>query len=175
VVNGPTHYRGYSKTAPVTVVAWVAYQALTTPWGWQLYTQTCRGRKKWNVLIKIHYFLEHLLVFLQTVSFVEVDLILIDSELYSKKGCVSTFDLALCVPWERYNALQHVSMSCACLMYGPTIELKGFPCFDPSWRMNVAPTFRLCTLQTSGDACHCCLHKSDRKTRSLLHRWPHCV
>jgi hypothetical protein len=29
--------------------------------------ETCRDRKIWNVLIKIHYFLEHLLVFLQTV------------------------------------------------------------------------------------------------------------
>jgi hypothetical protein len=45
---------------------WVAYKALTTPWGWQPYAETCRGRI-WNILIKIHYFLEHLLFFLQTI------------------------------------------------------------------------------------------------------------
>jgi hypothetical protein len=55
-------------TSIIQNIASVAYQALTTPWGWQPYAKTCRGRKKnWNVLIKIHYFLEHLLVFLQTV------------------------------------------------------------------------------------------------------------
>jgi hypothetical protein len=34
---------------------------------WQPYAETCRGRNIWNVLLKIHYFREHLLVFLQTV------------------------------------------------------------------------------------------------------------
>jgi hypothetical protein len=42
--------------------AWVAYRALTTPLGRQPYAETCRGRIL-NVLIKIHYFLGHLLVF----------------------------------------------------------------------------------------------------------------
>jgi hypothetical protein len=38
-----------------------------TPWGWQPYAETCWGRI-WNILIKkIHYFLEHLLVFLHTI------------------------------------------------------------------------------------------------------------
>jgi hypothetical protein len=41
-------------------IAWVAYQALTTPWEWQPYAKTCRGRKIWNVLIKILYFVQHL-------------------------------------------------------------------------------------------------------------------
>jgi hypothetical protein len=40
--------------------------ALTTHWGWQSYAKTCRGRI-WNVLIKIHYFVERLLVFLHTI------------------------------------------------------------------------------------------------------------
>jgi hypothetical protein len=42
----------------------VAYKAPTTPWRWQPFAETCRGRI-WNALIKIHYFLEHLLVILQ--------------------------------------------------------------------------------------------------------------
>jgi hypothetical protein len=31
--------------------AWIAYKALTTPWGWQPNAETCRERI-WNVLIK---------------------------------------------------------------------------------------------------------------------------
>jgi hypothetical protein len=39
-----------------------------TPWGWQPYAETCRGKKDLeHINKKIHYFLEHLLVFLQTV------------------------------------------------------------------------------------------------------------
>jgi hypothetical protein len=60
------HGTGHSPHTPLTQnIAWLAYQALTTPWGWQPYGETCRGKKIWNVLIKIHYFFEHLLVFLQ--------------------------------------------------------------------------------------------------------------
>jgi hypothetical protein len=36
-------------------------------WGWQPYAETCRG-KILNVLIKIPYFLRHLLVFSQTIQ-----------------------------------------------------------------------------------------------------------
>jgi hypothetical protein len=58
------HGTGHSPHTPITQnIAWVAYQALTTPWEWQPYAKTFRSRKIWNVLIKIHYFLEHLFVF----------------------------------------------------------------------------------------------------------------
>jgi hypothetical protein len=45
-------------------IVWIAYKTLTTPWRWQPFAETCR-RRIWNVFIKIHYFLEHLLVVLQ--------------------------------------------------------------------------------------------------------------
>jgi hypothetical protein len=58
---------GHSPHTPITQnIAWVAYQTLTTPWGWKPYAETFRSGNIRNVLIKIHYFLEHLLVFLQT-------------------------------------------------------------------------------------------------------------
>jgi hypothetical protein len=62
------HRTGHNRHRSITQnIAWVAYQVLTTPWRWQPCAEKCRGRKIWNVLIKIHCFLEHLLVFLQTV------------------------------------------------------------------------------------------------------------
>jgi hypothetical protein len=36
----------------------------TKPWKWQPFVETCQGRI-WNALIKIHYYLEHLLAILQ--------------------------------------------------------------------------------------------------------------
>jgi hypothetical protein len=45
-------------------IACVAYKAPTTPWRWQPFVETRRDRI-WNALIKIHYFLEHLLVISQ--------------------------------------------------------------------------------------------------------------
>jgi hypothetical protein len=63
------HGTSHSPHTPITQnIAWVAYQALTTPLGWQPYAETCRGRKIWNVLINIHCFLEQLVAFLQTVQ-----------------------------------------------------------------------------------------------------------
>jgi hypothetical protein len=42
----------YDLHTPVTQNAtWVAYKALTTPWGWQPYAETCRSRIIWNILI----------------------------------------------------------------------------------------------------------------------------
>jgi hypothetical protein len=52
------------RTRPNTEHCWLAYKAPTTPWRWQPFAETCRGRI-WNVLIKIYYFLEHLLVISQ--------------------------------------------------------------------------------------------------------------
>jgi hypothetical protein len=50
VVECPRH--STTGHTPITQnIAWVAYQALTTPWEWQPYAETCRGRKIWNVLI----------------------------------------------------------------------------------------------------------------------------
>jgi hypothetical protein len=47
------HGASHSPHTPITQnIAWVAYQALKTSWGWQPYAETCRGRKIWNVLIK---------------------------------------------------------------------------------------------------------------------------
>jgi hypothetical protein len=40
-----------SHTSITQNTAWVAYKALATPWGWQPYAETCRGRI-WNVLMK---------------------------------------------------------------------------------------------------------------------------
>jgi hypothetical protein len=40
------HGTGHNPHMPITQnIAWVAYQALTTPWGWQPYVEICRGRK----------------------------------------------------------------------------------------------------------------------------------
>jgi hypothetical protein len=39
-------------------------KAPTTPWRWQPFAETCRGRI-WNALIKIHYFLEQMLLISQ--------------------------------------------------------------------------------------------------------------
>jgi hypothetical protein len=37
---------GHNPHTPTTQsLTWVAYQALTTSWGWQLCAETCRGRK----------------------------------------------------------------------------------------------------------------------------------
>jgi hypothetical protein len=45
---------GHNPHMPITQnIAWVAYHALTNPWGWQPYAETCRGRKIWNVLTLI--------------------------------------------------------------------------------------------------------------------------
>jgi hypothetical protein len=52
------------RIRPNTEHCWVAYKAPTTPCKWQPFVETCRGRI-WNVLIKIHYFLENLLVISQ--------------------------------------------------------------------------------------------------------------
>jgi hypothetical protein len=50
VANWP-HGTGHNPYTPITQnTAWVAYKALTTPWGWQPYAETCRGRI-WNVVI----------------------------------------------------------------------------------------------------------------------------
>jgi hypothetical protein len=82
------HGTGHSPHMPITQnIAWVAYQALTTPWGLQPYAETCRGRKIWNVLIKkIHHHLEHLLVSSQTIehsSLINPDSILLLYTLYN--------------------------------------------------------------------------------------------
>jgi hypothetical protein len=46
------HRTGHNPHMPITQnTAWVAYRALTTPWGWQPYATTCWGRI-WNILIK---------------------------------------------------------------------------------------------------------------------------
>jgi hypothetical protein len=51
VANWP-HGTGHNPHTPITQkIAWVAYIALTTPWGWQPYAETCRSRI-WKVLIK---------------------------------------------------------------------------------------------------------------------------
>jgi hypothetical protein len=40
------HGTGHNPHRPITQnIAWVAYQALTTHWGWQPYAETCRGKK----------------------------------------------------------------------------------------------------------------------------------
>jgi hypothetical protein len=45
---------GHNPHTPITQnTTWVAYKALTTPWGWQSYAETCRGRI-WKVLIIKH-------------------------------------------------------------------------------------------------------------------------
>jgi hypothetical protein len=47
------HGTGHNPHAPITQnIAWVAYQAFTTPWWWQPYAETCRGKKIRNLLIK---------------------------------------------------------------------------------------------------------------------------
>jgi hypothetical protein len=48
----PYGHTGHSPHTPITQnIAWVAYQALTTPCGWQPYAKTCQSRKIWKVLI----------------------------------------------------------------------------------------------------------------------------
>jgi hypothetical protein len=47
---------------------WVAYKAPTTPWRWQQFGETCRGKKIWNTLIKPTSSLTHLLVISQRHS-----------------------------------------------------------------------------------------------------------
>jgi hypothetical protein len=50
--NNWPHGTGHNPHTPITQnTAWVAYRALTTPWGWLPYAETCRG-KIWNALIK---------------------------------------------------------------------------------------------------------------------------
>jgi hypothetical protein len=58
----------FQRVFTVKNITWVGYKEITTPWGWHSYAETCRGRKIWNILIKIQYFLEHLLVFLKRYS-----------------------------------------------------------------------------------------------------------
>jgi hypothetical protein len=58
------------RIRPYTENCWVAYMAPTTPWRWKPLAETCRGRI-WNVLIKIYYFLEHLLVISRQIYIVQ--------------------------------------------------------------------------------------------------------
>jgi hypothetical protein len=44
--NNQPQRTSHSLHTPITQnIAWVAYQALTTPWGWQPIAETCRGRE----------------------------------------------------------------------------------------------------------------------------------
>jgi hypothetical protein len=46
VVDIWPHGTGHNPHPPITqTIAWVVYQALTTPWGWQTYAETWGGRK----------------------------------------------------------------------------------------------------------------------------------
>jgi hypothetical protein len=46
------HWTDHNPYTPTTQnIAWVAYKAPTTPWRWQPFAETCRGRI-WNALIK---------------------------------------------------------------------------------------------------------------------------
>jgi hypothetical protein len=55
-------WKDHNLYTPTTQsIAWVAYTASTTPWRWQPFAETCRGRI-WNALIKSITSLRHLLV-----------------------------------------------------------------------------------------------------------------
>jgi hypothetical protein len=73
-----TGHRGrvITRKRPYTNHCSVAYKAPTTPWRWQPFAETCRGRI-WNVLIKIHYVL--------VGHFTTIDFLLFIYEHYSKR------------------------------------------------------------------------------------------